>query len=378
MATVHDLTLRAKLDSKQVQQELDQLAQRSGAGEQASGAARDVGGFADSIKKLRHAVGGNAMVQSFTDLAKATKMFGDSTDQVVSQINSAVSKISQAVATGNPAIIAFTVAMEALSFAAGNEARRLAEQRMKYERRTKELEDAMARGQKFKDSLLAYREQRAVESTLGSGDAKFLSALRDSLLRERGGLEEKLADAERRAGAPGQYGEDILARAKTVDGWLKQVDQALEKQAEAEKKKADLEDKRVKGLNEARGEFQTKLAAKAALKAGDEGYFGEAMDQAKRAMEKATTAEDYRKAEGDYFQAGSSLESLRSRAPQGMQEALKLLAGKPVSGFSSQGFSMGEKESNATIESKMDEIIQLLVEEVRKDLNVYNISNNVI
>ncbi len=156
------------------------------------------------------------------------------------------------------------------------------------------------------------------------------------------------------------------------------MDQALEKQAEAEKKKADLEDKRVKGLNEARGEFQAKLAAKAALKAGDEGYFGEAMDQAKRAMEKATTAEDYRKAEGDYFQAESSLESLRSRAPQGLQEALKLLAGQPVSGFSAQGFSMGEKESNATIESKMDEIIQLLVQEVRKDLNVYNISNNVI
>ena len=49
-------------------------------------------------------------------------MFGEDTERVVTQVSGSIGRITAACATGNPVIIAFAAAIEAMSFGAAEAA----------------------------------------------------------------------------------------------------------------------------------------------------------------------------------------------------------------------------------------------------------------
>ena len=162
MASEYNLTLKASLDATDVQQQLDRLNQAANAGVNPSqdipDNTKNINSFAQSMKNLKQAMGGMVVAQSVGNLLKATQAFGDGTDKIVNQITSSANHMMMAMATGNPAIVAFTAAIEALSFTAGKAQEELRQAQAAYEeteRKYKEHND-------FRAKVSNYREGQTV------------------------------------------------------------------------------------------------------------------------------------------------------------------------------------------------------------------------
>ena len=120
--------------------------------------AKNINSFAQSMKNLKQAMGGMVVARSVGNLLKATQAFGDGTDKIVNQITSSANNMMMALTTGNPAIIAFTAAIEALSFSLGKAQDELKQAQAAYEeteRKYKEHND-------FRAKVSNYREGQAV------------------------------------------------------------------------------------------------------------------------------------------------------------------------------------------------------------------------
>lgn len=100
------------------------------------------------------------------------------------------------------------------------------------------------------------------------------------------------------------------------------------------------------------------------------------MEQAKEAMRKSTTADDFKKASRNYSLARDQIDSLakeeKSKINAGSYASILKMLGGETSGFSSLGFGMGEKSMTTTISNQIDEIIRLLQDQLRKDMEVVN------
>ena len=111
------------------------------------------------MKNLKQAMGGMVVAKSVGNLLKATQAFGEGTDKIVNQITSSTNRMMGAMMTGNPAIIAFTAAIEALSFTAGKaqeELRQAQEALDKTEKMYKEHNE-------FRAKMSNYREGQTVD-----------------------------------------------------------------------------------------------------------------------------------------------------------------------------------------------------------------------
>lgn len=100
------------------------------------------------------------------------------------------------------------------------------------------------------------------------------------------------------------------------------------------------------------------------------------MEAAKEAMKKAVTAEQFTGARSEYELARNRIESFKSEEKSKINAGsyanmLKMFGGE-VGGFSSLGFGMGEKSMTTTISNQIDEIIRLLQDQLRKDMEVVN------
>ena len=92
-------------------------------------------------------------------------------------------------------------------------------------------------------------------------------------------------------------------------------------------------------------------------------------------MDNAETAADFNAHAGRYAGLKSQMESVMPK-PSDYANILKTLAGDSMSGFSGQGFSMGETvDPTAGIERQIDQIIRLMQDQTRRDLQVVNTGN---
>ena len=86
----HTLTIKARLDDSDVQNQLAKLeSQRAGGvGGEASKAASGIAELGNSLKMLRFIVGSSGLVKSMFDMAKAYKAFGDRSAPIATLLKS--------------------------------------------------------------------------------------------------------------------------------------------------------------------------------------------------------------------------------------------------------------------------------------------------
>lgn len=161
----------------------------------------------------------------------------------------------------------------------------------------------------------------------------------------------------------------LLEQLQRFDGIVKQLQDALEKVTDAEKK-------RTADLESAKEKFGRSEQIYSATQSKNSAFFYGMMEAAKEAMKKAVTAEQFTGARSEYELARNRIESFKSEEKSKINAGsyagmLKMLGGE-TSGFSSLGFGMGEKSMTTTISNQIDEIIRLLQDQLRKDMEVVN------
>ena len=161
----------------------------------------------------------------------------------------------------------------------------------------------------------------------------------------------------------------LFEELQRLDGMVKQLRGALEKVTDAETK-------RVKDLESAKSDFSFDQQVHQAKQSKNSAFFYGVMEQAKEAMRKSTTADDFKKASHNYNLARDQIDRLAKEGKSKINarsyaNLLKMFGGE-VGGFSSLGFGMGEKSMTTTISNQIDEIIRLLQDQLRKDMEVVN------
>lgn len=442
MASEHTLSLKATLDTADVQQKLDKLNQQSAnVGKNVGGqeAAKDVNHLADAVKNLRRAIGGMTVVHSFANLAKAAKMFGDNTDQVVSQITSSMNNLMAAAMSGNVGVMALVAAMEIFGVAlksAQQELARVTKEaanlQVKWNTRreygwskfNRDAQEVAKHGDQIQQSRMLedlYKRRSAAEADVdkkmkyGSGaSAKEIESAIDNLKRldaaistletglsnshqklinemvsqqDKEGLQDWLT-ALYNGGGSGNKSFDLDTIAQLEEA-LKKLNAALQEEADKAwkeaKEEALAEEERIRSLREAQEDWKTAEADYTATKKKDLAYFQQAMKDAQYAMEHAGTAEDFHAASSRYISARSQVDSIeqynKSKEPKVKDYAdlMQQLVGGAASTYSAAGFSMGETtDITDTVERQLDMVIRLLQDQLRKDLTVVNTSDNTI
>lgn len=415
----HVLTLKAKLDTSDVQSQIQQL-NNSGGGS-AGGAAHDVDKLSGSLKNLKNAIGGGVLVKSFTDFAKAAKLFGENTPRYVQMINSSMQSLMAAISTGNPVIIALTAAFSALSLAAEEATQKVSEEVIAERRR---LANENAKETRYK------RQQNDIlNSTIRSGNELALTTQLQSAYSSRAFYERQSSSAATTSGIKEAEKniaeidvkisklESAVSKAvqKTINTLYKQNDReslegmvkvlksgqftygnrgfdysvieqlqtSIQKLKEQEQKtleeRVEKEKNAAKDLDEARQKFKISEEQYSAAKNRDMAYFREQMKRAQQAMANATTAQQFTEAASYYTNARSQIESIEKSKDKGTRidysKMMEMLAGSAVSNFSAAGFGMGEQMNiTSTVENQLNEVIRLMQEQLRKDLKVVNSS----
>lgn len=173
----HTLTIKAKLDDSDVQNQLAKLeSQRAGGvGGDARKAASGIAELGKSLKALRFIIGSSGLVKSLFDLTKAYKLFGERTDQIADDTESLFKKVALGALTLGPlgaAIGGFSSIMDSVTKRTNAQVeaqKKLAEAQ---EKATKEAEKAQKQLSDFKkvfQSLSEYREDREIQRVAGRG-----------------------------------------------------------------------------------------------------------------------------------------------------------------------------------------------------------------
>lgn len=417
----HVLTLKAKLDTNDVQSQMQQLNKgtASNVTSNSNAAASGVSKLSDSLKELKNAIGGGVLVKSFTDLAKSAQLFGQNTTKYVDLINQSMGSLMGALATGNPIILAFTAAMVALN-ATFKESQKILAAAAKAENRRLKYEDAI-------QSREARIQQDNLNNLLRSGNESGLTYRLKDLYRQRSEWEsrsqnatttEAIESAEkglRNVNAEISRVESALPRAiqKTIDGLTKngdrgslsqmievlqsgqftygdrifdmsvieQLQDAIEKIDEKEiqlreKAAKELEDKIKKEkeisdkLEEARQNYAVSQKDLIAERTNDISYFQGVLEKGRARMQSATTADEFNQGASREAYAKNQIENIQRTI---VENAWKNLTTSPTSNFSALGFSMGETLSPISdIERQIDQIIRLMENQMKQSVQYVN------
>lgn len=370
MATEHTFTLKAMLDDADVQQKLNSLQQSAG-GSGSSGVASSIDKIGSSLKSLRHALGGATVARSFLNLAKSAELFGDKTDQIVNQVQSSMNSLFGAMATGNVAVIAFTVALEALNIGLAKAQNEAAEAIKAEEEQRAAWRTLFGEQRKY----IRSGREKEIDQLVAGGNIKALTAERDKVDRQRQETDAKLQKALYGSTGTEKYRADI---APNLSQTLSQLNKDFERLDEALKKVQKAEDDRVAGLDKARKAFQTEEADYTAKQNTDFEYFKKVMDDAAAAMSEATTAEQFRDASSRYTSARDWFETTKEKyepTAATWAKQLQSLVTTSASSFGAAGFGMGEDPSidiQQTISNQIDTVIRYMQDLIRKDLEVVN------
>lgn len=417
----HVLTLKAKLDTNDVQSQMQQLNKgtASNVSNNSNAAASGVSKLSDSLKELKNAIGGGVLVKSFTDLAKSAQLFGQNTTKYVDLINHSMGNLMGALATGNPIIVAFTASMIALNAAFKESEKNLAAAAKAENRRLKYEDAVQSRAERI--------QQDNLNNLLRSGNESGLTYRLRDLYKQRSEWEsrsqnatsaEAIESAEkglRNVNAEISRVESALPRAiqKTIDGLTKsgdrgslsqmievlqsgqftygdrifdmsvieQLQDAIEKIDEKEiqlreKAAKELEDKIKKEkeisdkLEEARQNYAVSQKDLVAERTNDISYFQGVLEKGRARMQSATTADEFNQGATREAYAKNQIENIQRTM---IENAWKNLTTSPTSNFSALGFSMGETLSPISdIERQIDQIIRLMENQMKQSVQYVN------
>ena len=201
----HTLTIKAKLDDSDVQNQLAKLeSQRAGG----------VGGDASS-----------GLVKSLFDMAKAYKVFGERSDQIAGDFETLFKRIAIGAATLGPfgvILASLSSAMDTLTGRANAQVeaqKKLAEAQ---EKATKEAEKAQKQLSDFKkvfQSLSEYRQDREIKRIADRGTNAERNVEIIKLQAERSGIETQLEQLkkDRPSEANTVWTKHLIERLKTID-----------------------------------------------------------------------------------------------------------------------------------------------------------------
>lgn len=389
----HVLTLKAKLDTSDVQSQMQQLNKgtASNVSSNSNAAASGVSKLSDSLKQLKNVIGGGVIVQSLGQLAKSMDLFGDKTDKLVSQFTGTFNHMLGAIASGNPVVIAMTGAMEALMYTF-QQAAKMRDQAIAG---LNEQNSRVMKWLDFKAGVAGYRQGQQIQGAISSGDTAEMKSWLDVMKTRRADIEQSINTGLQKGWTKDRAGDldKLVSEAQKYDSVIKQLEDALKKQEEATQKATDAATKQVsdmlKAAAEARQKREQELSAakekfqygedfKSAVQSKDTAWLEDAFGKAVERMQSAKTASEYSNAAGQAVQARDALKNIAKEELASLQEQLKSRIGiqGPMSGFSALGFSMGETlNPTAGIERQIDQIIRLMQDQMRRDLQVVNTSN---
>lgn len=241
----HTLTIKARLDDSDVQNQLAKLeSQRTGGqvGGEASKAASGISELGNSLKMLRFVVGSSGLVKSLFDMGRAYKVFGERSDQIAGDFENLVKKIGIGAATLGPFGVilgSLSSIMDKLTSKANAQAeaqRKLAEAQ---EQATKEAEKAQKQLSDFKavfQSLSEYRQDREIRRIADRGTDAERNVKKIELQAARSGIEAELEllKKDRPSEANTVWTKHLIERLKTIDSQISTIDSGLNAAARKE------------------------------------------------------------------------------------------------------------------------------------------------
>ena len=384
---VHELELVAKLNTNEAQQKLDQLRQKQSKDATdgpASNASKGIDELADSLKKLKSAIGGSVLVHGFGQMAKNLELLGKNTDEIVNQFTGSFNRLLGAIQSGNPVIMAVIGAIEAFNIAWQNLVKPL---QKAAEEAQKSFEEQDKRGQKwsqFRNDVTEYRQERRLNADIESGDINAIKAQKEVAEYQRSIKEQSIQTGMRSGWSKDRSGslDGLLSEVKKYDDVIDRLNDALKKQTDAQQKAVDaaiqISQKYIKATQDAVNTRVSELESakskavygeqfQSAVQSKDTAWLEDALYKAVEAMGNAQTASEYNLAYGQAKTARDALRTLARDEQQSLQQQLQSLTGiqSPVSNFTAAGFSMGEQFSTVdNISKNVDEIVRLMREQM--------------
>lgn len=226
----HTLTIKAKLDDSDVQNQLAKLeSQRAGGvGGEASKAANGIAELGNSLKMLRFVIGSSGLVKSLFDMGKAYKVFGERSEQIAGDFETLIKRIGVGAATLGPIgviLASLSSIMDRLTARANAQAeaqKKLAEAQ---EKATKEAEKAQKQLYDFKkvfQSLSEYRQDREIQRIADRGTNAERNVKLIELRARRAGIETQLEQikGEKPSEANTVWTKHLIESLKTIDSQI--------------------------------------------------------------------------------------------------------------------------------------------------------------
>lgn len=181
MASEHTLTLKAQLDTSDVEAKMRKLNDGGGGGGGGGGrSSAEVNALADSLKNLKKAIGGASTVKAVMNFADAVGMLGEKGKFWAAEITHAAHDMAAAAMTGNIALVAFVGTLDLL----GASAKASAEQAADAAKALAELQTRISEFNQVRNAWNQKQELRNVRQIAASGsDTKLRETLES--LRER-------------------------------------------------------------------------------------------------------------------------------------------------------------------------------------------------
>ena len=386
-ASEHTLTLKAVLDTNDVEAKMQQLnnaAGGSGGGKAKSGLLA----LSQALKTLKLVVANAAIAKAISKIAEKFGIAKEAIDKTQKSINN----IATAAATGSPIVFGLVTALELLNGVMETTTTHVDE----LEKNLKDIEQVQAdASNQYKD----YNLDRSTQLNMKAAQkdpakaAVLLEMYRDYAAKNKERIEELTQHGSGSVSAQGLDAERLKLELKTRVKDLRRYDQLIDQLESVVQKAA--QDKLEAEVADLDRQDKLEAARKAWAQAEEDynaqrrdslAYFQQVMAQAKLDMENAYDEADFQKASSRLSWARSNADRIidardaeEAKKPKekmaDFASLMQTLAGTAVSNFSAAGFGMGEQmDLTSTIENQLNEVIRLMQEQLRKDLTVTNSS----
>lgn len=188
--------------------------------------------MSESLKGLRKAVGGGAMVHAIGDFTRELNLLGDSTESTVRQFVGSFNTLFAALGTGNPTIVAIVGAIELFSTTSGLFKKSLDDMVKASQDALKNLEDRVKKAKEFRGNVEKWESEQAEEALLGSGDENALRKkyFEQQIRREQ--IARDLAYEKQMAGTVGwdeQAANRLVEEDKNLAASIKRIQEVLKR-----------------------------------------------------------------------------------------------------------------------------------------------------
>lgn len=239
----------------------------------------------------------------------------------------------------------------------------------------KRYEDGIKARDEFQKQAKNYNENSFISNAMKKEDVDTLGKLFSRLTDEKTRLQDKMNTGLEMVDADGfmskSYAEaqqKNIARLQKIDQMLASIESVMDRVQERKKKEEELEQKRVNDLSDARYEYGESRFLTKILKgdmpdiADSFNQFGVKLDEYGKAMDSATTAQEFNKAASRYNMLEGGFENMVNGMLGGLQNEMTRLMFSPVSSLAAIGGNMGENSDSTAedINKKVQTVIDKL------------------